>query len=178
MSGSLKLNIGCGIHKLSGFINIDCDEAVKPDLVHKLPARLPYENDSCELIVMYHTIEHIPKRSHPFILIEIWRLISKEGMVVISYPNFLRCVENWKTNYKGMRQLWEATIFGRQFTLDDYHVSLMDDEEFSRTLIDCGFQIIKITPEVKEPYNTIIKVKKHSMNSYELDVQDAVWGVG
>lgn len=181
MSEDLKLNVGCGARKLEGFINIDCDPEMKPDLVHKLPTRLPYESGSCELIVMYHTIEHIPKKEHPYILMEFWRLLSVDGLLIITFPEFLKCVERWKNNYRGKRQFWEATIFGRQSSPSDYHVCILDSEEFSRTMINCGFEILKCVPEAleNEPefHNTIIKAKKHSMHSYELDVQDAVWPV-
>ena len=51
----------------------------------------------------------------------------------------------------------------------------MDTEEFSRVLLDCGFEIISVRAERTEPYNTIIKAKKHSMHSYEIEVQNAVW---
>jgi predicted SAM-dependent methyltransferase len=175
MNEGLKLNIGCGINKLVDFINIDCDSDLNPDLVHKLPKPLPYEGNSCDLIVMYHTIEHIEKRYHTYILLELWRLIKPDGLIIITYPNFLRCVEHWKNNHKGMRVFWEAAIYGRQASSSDYHVCIMDDEEFSRTVVNCGFEIIKIVPEEDQPFNTIMKLKKHSMHSYELDVQDAVW---
>jgi len=175
MSGSLKLNIGCGINKLEGFINIDCDPEMKPDLVHKLPTKLPYENESCELIVMYHTIEHISKKEHGAILMEFWRLLSPEGLLIITFPEFTKCVENWKTNYRGKKEFWEATIYGRQASNSDYHVSIIDSNSFGRLMIDCGYQIVKCISEVPEFWNTIIKAKRHSMHSYEIDVQDAVW---
>lgn len=171
----LKLNIGCGNSKLEGFINIDCDAKMEPDLVHDITKKFPYENESCDLIVMYHTIEHISKKQHALILMEFWRLLRKDGMLIFSFPEFTKCVENWKTNFRGMKDFWEATIYGRQASPSDYHVCIMDSDEFRSTLIACGFEIIKIIPEPLEPFNTIIKAKRHSMHSYEIDVQDAVW---
>jgi predicted SAM-dependent methyltransferase len=176
MSEGLKLNIGAGYNKLEGFINIDIDPETKPDLVHDFTKRLPYENGSCDLIVMYHTIEHIQKKKHGVILMEIWRLLSPEGEVIITFPEFTQCVENWKLNYRGLKEFWEATIFGRQASSSDFHVCIMDSNEFKRLLIDVGFEVTKIVPEEKELWNTIIKAKRHSMHSYEIDVQDAVWG--
>ena len=55
----MKLNLGCNDFKLKGFINIDIDPRVNPDVVADV-CKLPYEDNSVEEIYAGHVLEHIP----------------------------------------------------------------------------------------------------------------------
>lgn len=156
-----KLNLGCGSSKISGFINIDIEPSCNPDKVcNFLKDKLPYKNDSVDEIVLFHVIEHIPKKLHEMLLKEIWRVLKPGATFLVSYPEFLKCVKNWKTNYKGHKAFWEATIFGRQLYPTDYHVCIMHTEAFKETLTDIGFFELTDSPELSESFNTIIACKK------------------
>jgi len=96
----LKLNLGCGSNKLPDYVNIDGEASCKPDVLHNILEKFPYKAGAAEEIVMFHCIEHIHRSLHPKLLIEIWRLLQPGGSLIISYPEFLKAVENWKTNYK------------------------------------------------------------------------------
>lgn len=157
----IKLNLGCGSNKIDGFINIDSEESCKPDLVVDfLKKPLPFERGSISEVVLFHTIEHISKRLHRVLLTNIWNLLEPGGLLIISYPEFLKCVENWKTNYKGKKEFWEATIFGRQLYPSDTHVALMCTEDFTILLESVGFRIVKASPEPLELYNTVVVARK------------------
>jgi predicted SAM-dependent methyltransferase len=159
---SVKLNLGCGDNKLPGFINIDSFAGVKPDLVHNIiETPLPYKDNSVDEVVFFHCIEHIPEHLHERVLGEIFRVLKKEAKFLISYPEFLKCVENYKTNLRGHRKFWKATIYGRQSHAGDYHVTLMDTRFFKQVLKKVGFEIVKVVEESKEnPYNTLIHSTK------------------
>ncbi len=157
-----KYNFGCGTNKLEGWVNVDADESVKPDLVVDLtkPPFMNVESNSASQIIFLHTIEHIEKRFHFNILIEFHRILHETGAIYIAYPEFERCANNYLTNFQGKRDFWEATIFGRGLTVYDRHVSAMRSIEVQEMMIECGFKNIKITPEPKEPYNTLISANK------------------
>jgi predicted SAM-dependent methyltransferase len=60
----LKLNLGCGYYKREGFVNIDRAKECDPDMVIDLdppfmPLRLPFGDDSVDLIYSHHVLEHI-----------------------------------------------------------------------------------------------------------------------
>ncbi len=157
----LKLNLGCGSNKLKGFVNIDIEPTVKPDLIHDFVAeRLPFPNNSVSDIVMFHTIEHIRKMFHQPIVMDLWRVLKPQGELVISYPEFEQCFQNWKTNYQGQRDFWEATMFGRQAFPSDFHVCAMHTEDFGRLLQGCGFTDILSSPEPRQPFNTVLRCIK------------------
>lgn len=153
----IKLNLGCGDNKIRGFINIDIEPKVKPDLVFDfLNNKLPFKNKSVDEVVLFHTIEHLPKKFHRSLLGEIWRVLKLDGRFIVSYPEFVECVDRWKSNYRGMQDFWEKTIFGRQLYPSDAHVCIMHTPHFVKVLNECGFANLKYAPEPLEKYNTVV----------------------
>lgn len=163
----MKLNLGCGFNKLPGYLNIDVDESLQPDQIFDFTKKFPYRDDSVDEIVMYHVIEHIQKVFHPIIFHEIHRVLVPGGTLVVSFPEFLECAKNWQENYRGQRDFWEATIYGRQTSPHDHHVSLMHRDTFSNWLINIGFQTLYVGPEPTETYNSVIKAKKVKPHLYQ-----------
>ena len=163
-----RLNLGCGSNKIAGFINIDVEPSCKPDLVCNFIQKLPYKTASVDEVVLFHTIEHINKCWHFKVLSEIWRVLKPNGQLMISYPEFLKCVKNWRTNYRGKKEFWEHTIFGRQAYLSDFHVCILHTPDFTSLLAGCGFKKIVAKPEPSEPYNTVVGcVKGARIPNYE-----------
>lgn len=158
-----RLNIGCGQNKIENFINIDCEQSVGPDICLDLTYQdLPYENNSVDEIVMFHTIEHIQKKFHKKILEEYWRVLKFEtGSLLISFPEFRICFRNWADNYKGQKEFWEATMFGRQLYKSDFHVCAMDSIDFASVLNKIGFSNIFYVSEQYEDYNTVMSCVKN-----------------
>lgn len=110
---------------------------------------------------MFHSIEHINRVSRPIVLLEINRLLKIGGIVIFSYPEFEICAKNLLTNYRGQREFWEATLYGRQLHSFDYHVVPMVSKLFKFELIDYGFtNSYHITESEQEPFNSILKAIK------------------
>src|SRR3972149_6680848 len=107
----MKLNLGCGTSKIDGFVNVDIDSSLSPDQCWDFRRDFPLEKDSVDMIVMYHVIEHIEKKFHYDLLREVQRVLVSEGVFIVSFPEFLKCVENWKSNKNGQRDFWEATLY-------------------------------------------------------------------
>lgn len=170
MSEPLQLNIGCGTNKLPGFINIDVEPSCKPDLLYDFTqAILPYDEKSIDKITFFHTIEHIRKPLHPRILVDFCRVLKNGGELLISYPNFWECAQNWKSNKNGQRTFWHATMFGRQLYPSDHHVCAMDPVELEQLLRVVGFDQIYHVPENREKYNTITKAIKATVQPIQYE---------
>jgi predicted SAM-dependent methyltransferase len=163
----MLLNLGCGKGKIRGAVNIDINSDVGPDLVHDIRTPLPYDKETVDEVVLYHTIEHIEKSQHDTIFIDIWRVLKPDGLFILTYPEFSTCVNNWLSNDRGMRDFWEATIYGAQRYPSDYHVCAIDTVTLVQRLINMGFSLVKHCSEPAEPYNTILKVKKDILLTYE-----------
>ena len=163
----MKLNLGCGLQKLSGFINVDIDPAVKPDAVFDFTNSFPYQDETIEEVVAYHVLEHIPKFNHDRIYKEIYRVLIPGGKFTLSFPEFRTCVEYWLNNYKGKRDFWEATIYGRQSSPHDFHVAIMDREMVARKLVRAGFGITYKGTEPVELHNSVIRAVKMKKFTYQ-----------
>lgn len=153
------INLGCGDAKVSGYINIDINAACKPDLVANLYERLPFEDGEIDQAIMLHTIEHIPERYQAKLLFEINRVVKQGGEVVFSYPEFEKVAMNYINNFRGQKQFWKHTIYGRQIDIWDTHFTLMDSKEFTETLTMFGFYDISVTPEIPEDFNTVLRCR-------------------
>lgn len=171
----LNYNFGCGTNKIKGFINVDCNKDVKPDVVMDLKKSLPIKDGVVDQIVLYHTIEHIAKCYHLSLLLEFWRILKPKGKLTISYPEFEKIAQNWINNFKGQREFWEATIYGRQTSSSDFHVSLMDSKEFAVVLRSLGFFGVRHFTET-EPFNSIIScVKGASKKDYSDVIKEEIF---
>lgn len=173
----MRLNLGCGSSKLEDYVNVDIDPSLEPDKVFDFTQKFPYENESVDEVVCYHTIEHIRKIFHDNIYAEIYRVLIPNGRFILTFPEFWECAQRWKENYQGQREFWEATIFGRQASPHDTHVSLMDRQLVSLQLINHGFKIDFCGPEPLETFNSVIKATKDHKFTYEDALCEAI-GIG
>lgn len=168
---SVKINYGCGETKLKGFINVDIEKKVKPDLVCDLrKTPFPYETGTVDTIQCIHNLEHIEQRFWSHVLCEFWRVLKPEGLLYLAYPEFERCAKNFLENAKGKRDFFRKTLYGRQLYPGDYHVVPMVTGEVVNYLLDCGFHNIKSTPEPAEPYNTFVVAYRGTLPKTKADV--------
>lgn len=167
-----NLNLGCGHNKIPGCLNVDCDPALNPDKVVDVRETLPFENASFDQVLLFHTIEHLESLYHPHILSEIHRVLIPGGRFYISYPEFLICAGYYAENHRGLKDYWKQTIYGLQRTKSDYHVSLMDSDQFTELLIQVGFKIETCEAEPGSDWNTLIcALKDEKMTTYKDIVQ-------
>jgi SAM-dependent methyltransferase len=82
-----RLNMGCGEKKKGGFLNVDVDLAVQPDVVVSLGSTLPFASGTFLLVEAYHVVEHV----YPWISLDIWkefrRILKPGGKLAIECPN-------------------------------------------------------------------------------------------
>lgn len=169
------LNLACGENRISGAVNVDkfteCD--IRADIFN-----LPFEKDSADLVYLFHTIEHIKETEHYLVLDQIWKVLKPSGRLIITYPEFSKCALNYINNWKGARDFFKMTIFGRQSHPGDYHISLMDSTFFVPYLKQCGFENVVVSEEIGEPYNTVVKCQKGpKLLSKEEFYKKVLWGL-
>ena len=88
-----KLHLGCGRKKREGWINIDADKGVKPDVVANVKSLKMFENNSVDVIECCHLLEHLTYKDAFMALKEWHRILKKGGTLLIELPNLQRCVE-------------------------------------------------------------------------------------
>lgn len=167
----IKVNYGCGETKLPGFLNVDIEPSVKPDLVCDLRTEpFPLKNESTVLIQCIHNLEHIEMVHWPKLFFEFHRVLKPEGKLYLAYPEFEKVSKNFLSNYRGMRDFWRATLYGRQLYPGDYHVAPMVTGDIIDLLQQCGFHNIKSAPEPNMEYNTFLVATRGTIMDSRGDV--------
>lgn len=93
----LKLNCGSGQRPFKPpFINIDSQERWNPDWCGDM-AELPYEDNSAEMIVSCHTLEHVELSRADGMLREWHRVLAPGGSLLVFVPDLRALVDAWLT---------------------------------------------------------------------------------
>ena len=86
----LKLNLGCGIKKLDGFVNVDSDDTISPDIVVDLETfPWPWQDNTVNHIVAKDILEHLGNTSKDFIRViqEMYRISTNNAMWEVQIPH-------------------------------------------------------------------------------------------
>lgn len=82
--GGMKLNVGCGTHRLKGYVNID-KSPEHGDIQCELGVdRLPYDDNTVEEILAFHVLEHIPNPLDA--MQELYRVAKPDARILIRVP--------------------------------------------------------------------------------------------
>ncbi len=86
----IKLNLGSGAQRVPGFLNVDISDHFKPDFVHDLETfPYPFEDNSVELILMSHVLEHLGQKPETYINVfkELYRVCCDKAELHIKVPH-------------------------------------------------------------------------------------------
>jgi len=82
----MNLNLGCGLTKIEGCINIDIRPEMGPDLVCDC-LNLPYADNTIDVVYAIDFLEHIPIGKTVAMIEEIYRVLKPEGVLVHFTPS-------------------------------------------------------------------------------------------
>jgi SAM-dependent methyltransferase len=135
---SLKLHLGCGDRHFEDYVNVDRRKTRVTDLVCDI-RKLPYPDNSVELIETYHVIEHLPRHDLPKAL-ETWhRILMPGGKLIIECPDFDEAVKEYmEGNEKRI-----DNIFGLQRFSGDAHLFGYNLKRLEKLLEAAVFKDIK-----------------------------------
>ena len=132
-----KVNLGCGNRKLSGWVNIDAQPEVAPDIVRKLEDGLPFDCNSVDVFNARAVLEHVPHARLPFVMREIYRCLKPGGLLYMLVPHWN---QHWMfsdpTHYTG----WDTHMI-RWFTRSPSEASGL-----SNATTDLGFEVANYRP--------------------------------
>jgi SAM-dependent methyltransferase len=151
------LHIGCGSLNKSncyGFdndnwseIRFDINEDVNPDIVGTLTDMNAVESNSVDAIYSSHTIEHIFPHQVPAAIIEFYRVLKDDGIVVITCPD-LQSVGEALTQDKLYDTLYESksgpvtafdVIYGHRLTTIKGNEFMIHKGGFTYATLDRAF---------------------------------------
>lgn len=171
----IRLNLGCGVALLEGFINVDkfyteeqllegartkeglCQNAViQPGYkyVQGDILDLPFPENYADYVLMSHVIEHIPLRYGLRAVQQIHRVLKPGGNCVIMCPDFNSLARIWLdtvAKHEGSftafdwYQFTAESIYGNQVTDGEYHRSPITGDYLNFLLKVAGFTNITVT---------------------------------
>lgn len=164
----IKLHLGCGGQHYKGYVNIDCIKTQATDLVCDV-RRLPYKDNSVNVIETYHVIEHFPvclqanvcegygeKYGDLIDVFKEWKRVLKEGgRLVIEVPDLDKVVEEYRTADEAKKEELLLSIYGsyRNKNEADYHRWGANEYRLRYMLEKAGYKDITF----KEPQDYHVK---------------------
>lgn len=141
----LRLNIGCGLIKIPGFIGVDI---VKTPAVGVQTAAwdLPYKPNTIAEIYSSHMIEHLTPDQQDKALREWHRVLKVGGKLKIRCPNFELYVKEYMNASEDQRfqnPWYLRNIFGWRNKIGQFHYDGFTVGRFERLLPKYGFRVTK-----------------------------------
>ena len=105
----MKLNIGCGTVKREGYINVDSNPAVNPDITATVPP-IPAESSSVDHIYASHFLEHLTNEAAAEFMAEAWRVLKVGKTVEIIVP-YVLSHDGWQDPTHKSFWVWERALY-------------------------------------------------------------------
>jgi len=101
----IKIDLGCGVDKLEGYIGLDIKPGPMVDIVHDLTKTpWPFPDNYADVIRSSHVIEHLPNLSQ--FLSEVTRIGKNGSKLILIFPHYSRSMFSTQhLNHYGIRVL-------------------------------------------------------------------------
>ncbi len=162
------LYVGCGRHRLKGFIHAETNldkmkDLAPPEIICDMSKSIPLPDNSCDLIFSRHTLEHLTYVQLVNHLLLCNRIIKDDGYIRMCLPDFDLIIKDYlnkkyipnkelmnEEDMIGPNENYTDSFINRIFYPD--HFYLHNYDTLSRVLDKCGFSNI----HKKEPGKTNI----------------------
>lgn len=84
MSKPLQIHLGCGRHRIPGWVNCDLYPTEATDVLFNVQGAWPFQDNSASLIYTSHMVEHLPD-FHAFFR-EAYRVLLPDGVLQVRVP--------------------------------------------------------------------------------------------
>lgn len=175
----MKLHLGCGNVRIDGYINIDKNALLSPDVIDDIRQLEQFNTNTISVIYICHTLEHLTRFQYSSALKRWYQLLKKGGVLRISVPD----MENLCKYYieTGDLNLIRGTLYGGQDYKENFHHWGWDFNELSKDLEHAGFKEIKRYDWQKTEHSNVKDgscdhLPRHDKNGNELS--DEEWFKG
>lgn len=153
-AGVRKHQIGCGSHRLEGWLNSDL-KLRAGDIIH-LDATAPFPFDDCafDYVFSEHIIEHVTYSEGLDMLSECYRTLKPEGKIRVATPDLLFLIQLYQPAKSELQQdyihwavdvfIKSATAYEDTFVINNFvrdwgHMFIYDEKVLRAALEGVGF---------------------------------------
>jgi glycosyltransferase involved in cell wall biosynthesis len=150
--GKVRLNLGCGMYPLPGFINVDSRKEVAADLFCDALA-LPYEENTVDEIYAGHLLEHLTWDEGQAALRHWHHVLKIGGTIMITVPDFDVLAKMYLENptAKNMRKMNDYYIYS--YVQESLHRYCYGPALLKAAITEAGFGGLEVV-EHDHPYFT------------------------
>lgn len=136
----MKLNIGSGYKRYPGFLNVDHDPLVKPDILADLEnLKLDIPDSSVEYVMAHHVLEHIGPGFFN-LMKEIYR-VSKDGAILdIAAPHHRSEIYFMDPTHVRPITIDSMLLFSK--TYNQFHIDNYNSSSGFGLKLDVDFEIV------------------------------------
>jgi predicted SAM-dependent methyltransferase len=167
-----RLHLGCGPNRLDGWVNLDIDAAVHPDVRLDLRVGLPVPESVASLIYSEHVLEHFSLADGARLLADCYRALAPGGILRIAMPDLSALVEHYRADWRAQDWLQDSAYAEidtpahmLNYALREWgHRYLYDFEDLAGRLQHVGFRDITRVPwgNSSEPMLRDLETRKDS----------------
>lgn len=135
------LDIGCGNKPKEGYIGLDHNPFVHPDILWQAEQRIPFENQSISRIWLDNSLEHFSNPKE--VLEECYRVLDYDGIIEIKIPNlqwFPLLILAWFVDIHKFWDWWMRLPFKKERGI---HYTLWTKFTLELLLKECKFTILE-----------------------------------
>jgi len=151
----MKINLGSGLTRIDGYLNVDYDESVKPDFVVDIEKGiLPFEDNSVEAVIAHHILEHIGE-GFLTLMKELYRVCKDGAIIDIEVPHHRH--ENFFGDPTHRRPV--TTEMLRKFSkkYNQWHIDTYNSSSGFGLFLDVDFEIIEQDFTVDQDYMDLVQ---------------------
>ena len=97
------VNLGCGNKYHKDWINLDFKSNNEDVKEFNLLQKLPFEDNSVDVVYSSHVLEHFTKCEAPKFLEECYRILKPKGIIRVIVPDLEQLMKNYFTFLNGAK---------------------------------------------------------------------------
>jgi len=137
----MKLNVGCGSVKMTGYVNVDIRYLPNVDVVDNAAFLRKFRNENITGIYACHILEHFSRWDVDAVLKRWFDLLQPNGTLTISVPDF-EAIASHYTKHQNIEKLL-GLIYGGQDFPENQHHCCWDFVSLKKVLKSIGFSKVK-----------------------------------
>lgn len=108
----MLINVGSGQRKFGmPWVNVDCQDKWSPDVIADGASMPMFDDNTAEMIVLHHVLEHFGCGEADKMLRECYRILKPQGSLIVTVPDFAALCKGWIRN-QITDQIFFTNVYG------------------------------------------------------------------